>query len=47
MSTEVAGQNEKVSAAIKDQMAIIKERFVLWLTEAQNQNILIDTYSPH
>jgi len=46
MSTEVAGQNEKVSAAIKDQMAIIKERFVLWLTEAQNQNILIDTYSP-
>ena len=46
MSTEVAGQNEKVSAAIKDQMAIIKVRFVLWLTEAQKQNILIDAYSP-
>ncbi len=46
LSTEVAGQNEKVSTAIQNQMTIIKERFVLWLTEAQEQNILIEVYTP-
>lgn len=46
MSTEVAGQNEKVSQAIQDQMALIKEKFVQWLTEAQEQNILIEVYTP-
>ena len=46
MSTEVAGENERVSQAIQEQMTLIKERFVQWLTEAQKQNILIEIYTP-
>lgn len=46
MSTEVAGQKESVSAAIQEQMNLIKARFVTWLTQAQEQNLLIEVYSP-
>lgn len=46
LSTEVAGQNEKVSKAIQEQMNFIKARFVTWLTQAQEQNLLIEVYSP-
>lgn len=46
LSTEIAGQNNRVSQAIQIQMAHIKERFVRWLTEAQKQNILIEVYAP-
>jgi len=46
LSTEVAGQNEKVSHAIQQQMSIVKVRFIQWLTEAQEQNILIEVYTP-
>jgi hypothetical protein len=43
----VAGQNDKVSKAIQEQINILKEIFSKWLAEAQEMGILTDAYTPN